>query len=169
MNLERRGYDPLTGRDLYSLQVASVEELPDALPSTLGAFVCLLAWNSLHETVKAVSRVADLLLDSGCVYLCSWGLGCERVHDIMDETVVGPDPDPGDDYCVMTTWHDNETLEEALGFFLAWTVPDEAFRNTCRSAVVLSIAGTDDWHETIDRALKSPGPFRQEHGDRVDD
>ncbi len=69
-------------------------------------------WDSEQESVGEISRVAEVLLGSGGVYFCTWGNGCERVHDIIEV-----DPDPADDSVVMTTWHDDETLDEALWFF----------------------------------------------------
>ncbi len=160
-NIERLGHDAVGGRDLYSLNVTAPDELPAKIRLSSGYFVCLLAWDSAAESVEVISRVAESILGSGCVYLCSWGEGCERVHDIFDEVAVGPDPDPGD-AAVMTTWHRNETLDEALWFFLNSTSPDDRYEARCDSAVAVSIGGDRSRAERILFALSVPQRFNAE-------
>lgn len=63
-------------------------------------------------------RVTDWLVQSGCLYAVTWGRDCEKWHDSVDganlrEFDYGDIPD---DRFVMTTWHENEPLEEALWF-----------------------------------------------------
>jgi hypothetical protein len=42
------------------------------------------------------------------------GPDCERVHDIIDEVIVNRNPGETDEDVIMTTWHDDEALNEAL-------------------------------------------------------
>lgn len=64
------------------------------------------------------NRVAEWLVDSGCLYVVAWGVDCKLGHDAVDWSVLeqfdyGNTPD---DRFVMTTWHDRELLSEALWF-----------------------------------------------------
>jgi len=45
----------------------------------------------------------------------------------MDEEIVGGDPPHSSFGNVMTTWHSDWSMAEALDFFLADTNPDESF------------------------------------------
>lgn len=64
------------------------------------------------------NRICEWLLKSGCLYVVAWGLECEVWHDTVDETNLetfdfGNIPD---DKFLMTTWHTDEPLSEALWF-----------------------------------------------------
>lgn len=53
--------------------------------------------------------------------ICVVGNDCERVHDVIDEIIVGDgslDRLPGP----TTTWHTRETLAEVYAFARAWSV-----------------------------------------------
>jgi len=73
-------------------------------------------------------------------------LGCERIHDIVDEVAVADDiseqefvgPSPSD--VVVTTWHDDETLEETLDFFATCAVPTEGFVSDSDFRLVICVA-----------------------------
>ena len=53
--------------------------------------------------------------------VCVVGDDCERVHDVIDELVVGDGSVERGDGPV-TTWHENETLDEVRVFAEAWGV-----------------------------------------------
>jgi hypothetical protein len=55
--------------------------------------------------------------------VCVLGDDCERVHDVIDEIVVG-DGSSGR-LGPNTTWHTNETLAEVRAFAEAWRVDDD--------------------------------------------
>jgi hypothetical protein len=71
-------------------------------------------------TVEAGWRdeVADWLVVSGCLYTISWGIDCEAWHDCIDWAVLEYHhfAEIPDERFVMTIWHDNEPLSEALWF-----------------------------------------------------
>ena len=163
---EYSGKDEATGRALYFLQVADPRDLPQNL--AVGPhFVCLLAWDSEFESVEEISRVAEILLDAGCVYFCTWGSGCERVHDVIDEVIVerevdgGFSPAPDDDRCILTTWHDREPLEQALWTLLNCSHPDEGYEQSCRSVVAIMIGSDPSWAATTRDALSHPEAFSE--------
>lgn len=43
-----------------------------------------------------------------------WGAGSERVHDALDEIIVGDSDDP--ERFILTTWHSDESLSEVRDF-----------------------------------------------------
>src|SRR3954467_9205564 len=99
--------------------------MPPVVSLPTPRFVCLLAWDARAATVEEISAIARRLLDAGAVYICSWGPGCECVHDIIDEEEVG-DGSHTTNSAVMTTWHADEPLADALDFVLTHTIPDDA-------------------------------------------
>lgn len=57
--------------------------------------------------------------------ICVVGDDCERVHDIIDELIVG-DGSVGRNDSPVTTWHDNETLADVRDFAHAWSIEGAA-------------------------------------------
>ena len=69
----------------------------------------------------------------------------------MDEEVVGENPPETDVGCVMTTWHDKDSLTGALEYFFDCTVPDSDFApNGCDWALIISV-GSPVWDEAIEQ------------------
>lgn len=64
------------------------------------------------------SSTARWLVDGGCLYAVAWGAECEEWHDAVDWAVLETFDfgDIPDDRFVMTTWHADEPLSEALWF-----------------------------------------------------
>ncbi len=96
------------------------------------------------ETMADFSRRA---LDQGMAYFCAWGKGCERFHDIVDEVIAaaeapGPAETNGD--VVMTTWHKDQSLEEALDFLATCACPTDGLVLESEYRLVLCI-GNSDW------------------------
>ena len=55
------------------------------------------------------------LIDSKVLLFCVVGKDCELWHDIMDEMFVG-NGDVERDFHMMTTWHNDETLDDVVEF-----------------------------------------------------
>lgn len=64
------------------------------------------------------ARVSTWLVDGGCLYAMTWGAGCEAWHDAIDDAFIAAHPAglPDDDQLIMTTWHDDESLDEVAEF-----------------------------------------------------
>jgi hypothetical protein len=63
-------------------------------------------------------RIARWLVDGGCRYAVTWGPECEAWHDAIDWAMIDKFENrevPDEDF-IMTTWHDKESLREALWF-----------------------------------------------------
>lgn len=64
------------------------------------------------------SLISKWLVESGCLYMLAWGINCSSWDDSVDyanmqEFDYGEIPE---EKLVMTTWHDNETLNEVFWF-----------------------------------------------------
>ena len=64
------------------------------------------------------NAISEWLVRSGCLYFIAWGQACEEWHDNVDEVNLADHHDEiiPDEKFVMTTWHENEPLLEALWF-----------------------------------------------------
>jgi hypothetical protein len=108
-------------------------------------FRLLVAADLRGVNTKAISDFAHSALKRGMVYFCSWGPGCERFHDIVDEVIVGDGvtdkefSGPSKNDVVMTTWHDDQTLEETLDFLATCAVPTDGFAPDSDFRLVISI------------------------------
>lgn len=118
-------------------------------------FTCFCAMDAKSVSDNALQLFCMALLRLGCAYLCTWGPDCERVHDVMDSVAVGDNPPTRHAGCVMTTWHANDSLDEALDYFLTCTYPDEEYApDGCDFALIIS-AGSSDWSAVIAQQVTS--------------
>jgi hypothetical protein len=143
----------------------AVIQVPDLIwPPTLEVpskrFRLLVAADTSSLSTETVTDFILSALNQGMVYFCSWGPDCERFHDIVDDVVLGDSltqqtfsgTKPGD--VIMTTWHANETLEEALDFFAISAIPTEGFLPESDFRLVISV-GNSDWAATANQFLQS--------------
>lgn len=124
------------------LSLRRTEELPRRLDLPNPRFVCLLAWDARGADGEVISTLVKRLLEFGAVYVCVWGPGCERVHDVVDEVAVGPDPSDEGQPVVMTTWHADEPLADAIHFALFAARPDSACEAGCDSILASPLVPT---------------------------
>jgi hypothetical protein len=136
---ELKAYDEVSERKLYLLSLDRPEDVPERIALSSSRFVCLIAWDATQSSVDDIARVARKLLDSGAVYISAWGSGCERVHEIFDEVIVESGLGEDDDTVVMTTWHDDEPLAEAVWFVLRTAWPADGYEDGCDATLGLSI------------------------------
>jgi hypothetical protein len=107
---------------------------PVALQIPMGRFRLFVAADTTATTTEALADFAYTSLKRGMVYFCAWGPSCKRFHDIVDEVIVEDalgerqfaGPKVGND-TVMTTWHERDTLDEALDYFLISACPTDGF------------------------------------------
>ena len=158
--LERFGTGGIGSRRLYLMELADVDALPSNLALEGRHFACAILMDADSMETDAIGRMSVSLLEQGLVYACTWGPGCKRVHDIIDEEVVGGGPViPRFPLLVMTSWHSGETLDDALYFWLFNTTPHENLARSCRSSLVLSI-GNRAWSVPARQAIWDPEGFR---------
>jgi hypothetical protein len=157
-NAKLLGYDGVTGRELFVLELDKPEDLPDKFSLGGRKFVCLVVWDAHGIDPVRISMLARKLLDAGVVHVSAWGPDCERVHDIFDEEAVGGSPPQVPDHVVMTTWHADETLADAIWFTLRCSWPDDAYEVNCVSTLGLTI-GVQSWAEEVRSAFLDPEGF----------
>lgn len=139
-------------RDLFLVQLLSWEDWPADLSLPSKHFCFLLAGDADSVSQEILGRLAEKALNDGCVYLCAWGPGCMRVHDSFDTRIVARDMagETPNALHVMTTWHEGETLDEALDFLTISAWPDDVIADTCRSAIV-AVVDNAGWVTSIRR------------------
>lgn len=156
--IERFGADGVSGRELSVLELPDPGSLPESLEVPGPHFICLVACDAGAYSAEELGTFAERLLEAGAVFICTSGPDCERLHDIFDEEIVGGDSEePRFPISIMTTWHE-DSLDEAIWFFLYTAFPDDEFWDTCRCALAISI-GNPAWAASIRRALSDPSKF----------
>ena len=140
-------------RELFVAEVTDLGEWPETLDLSASAFVAFTAVDAHGVPWEALVQLGRKLVQQGCVYLCAWGPDCGRVHDAIDIAAIELSPAVGH---VMTTWHDDEPLDDALYFSLfdAWDEEGKA------SAVIALTA--PQWREEIERRLRDSEGLRRE-------
>jgi hypothetical protein len=149
MQLTHIGWDDLMERDLYFLAAPDIAALPQLYSFPSQHFAALLLGDTTAVDAGALAAAAQVLVRYGCSYFCAWGPGCERAHDIFDEECLDV-PEPA---VIMTTWHDDEPLDEALWFFLRTTWPDDTYFDTTRAAIAITI-GSSEWAAHVERRMR---------------
>lgn len=133
---------------------------PESLKLPTKRFRLFIAADTTSTSTDEISDFADAALARGMVYFCAWGPGSERFHDVVDEIIVGDElaerkfvaPTAKDR--VMTTWHANETFEEALEFFATCAVPTDGYIADSSYRIVMCV-GNPEWAAEATRFLKA--------------
>jgi hypothetical protein len=143
------GQDSMS-RDLFLMSLGSWDDWPRELKLPSQHFCLLLAGDAQGVSQEAIRSVAEAALARGCVYLCAWGPDCVRVEDWFDQAFVLRNiaTQTPETPVVMTTSHEGETLDTALTFLTEIAWPDDAYAETCRSALIV-VVGNDDWVASI--------------------
>lgn len=134
------------------INAPSIEDCISNLPHRKKYFTLLLAWDASDISGDELVVKLQPLVIQGLVYLCTWGGNCELVHDAVDECVVEDEIHSGlSDFVLMTTWHDDEPLEEAFWFFRILAIPNEPelFKNFERFAVSINNQSWADEMKTL--------------------
>ena len=153
-NLERCSYDALMERNLFMLELAKANELPPDIDVGSQYFGTFVAWDARAATHNEIASLVKTLIDAGSVSFVCWGPDCERVHDIADEY----DPYKDNDSVIMTTWHTDESLDNAIWYFLNTMFATVNFEDAFRSSLAISV-GSEGWASSIRAALRDPRSF----------
>ncbi len=158
--LKNHGADPTLGRKLCSLGVSALHDLAGSLSLPSKHFIALVACDSTRFSVDEMSKAGAWLLDQGAAVIATWGPGCEKFHDIIDETDLEVRPAQAEDELVLTTWHDSESLAEALWFVINTISPVSRYEATCNTVLTIAV-GNPEWQAEIERWLTSPALLTQ--------
>ncbi len=100
-------------RPVY-LRIWDGEPLPDI--SGYAPFRAVLILEAGYSA-EWQNQVSDWLVTSGCLYMMAWGHDCSCWDDSVDWAMQAMWPDEApDEAFVMTTWHEEETLESVFWF-----------------------------------------------------
>jgi hypothetical protein len=143
---------------LYSEFVTEFSEL-ERIVFPSAHTILLIAADASNISVDTISTVAQRFIDSGLIQVCVWGPDCERVHDIFDEVHVG-DGSIEPSFTLMSFWHSDESLEEAIWYFANTAFPlDDEIDTTSYIAIAV---GEISWMQTIEKALSDIPAFSDE-------
>jgi hypothetical protein len=133
-------------QNLYLCSAQTIETLEDNIAPESKHFGLLLAVDGHSLDSDRISRAARKLIQKGLASFCAWGPGCERIHDVFDEVAVKLDPKQSN-AVIMTTWHDDETLQ--------------AYQRTCEDWIFAPI-GCTEWENIIRTVVASPGELEED-------
>lgn len=99
----------------HYLNLNNNQNLPDNI--SLEPYKCIVL---ITEQVKSEWRdiVSKWLVDTGCLYMMAWGQDCSLWDDSVDTAnlIAFNWSEIPEDNFVMTTWHENETLEDVFWY-----------------------------------------------------
>jgi len=133
---------------LVLVHVDALDDWPHDLQRA-GHFILVLALDARPLSDETITAYGTRVLKQGVVCLCAWGPDCERVHDLFDDLRV--DDQETDDRCLMTSWHADETLAEAIEYGLFPALASDYYE-TCHTVVVATVAN-HDWANEARRVL----------------
>jgi hypothetical protein len=136
-------------RSFHVLRVEALPELSQVIAFGTSGFVLFMALDARPLLNSELRTAAWNLLNKGCAYVSVWGPDCERVHDQFD---FERNPNEDLDRTVMTTWHDTETIKEAVEFSLACAWPTDGFSTAYRYWVGISL-GSASWEKSIRESI----------------
>ncbi len=127
----------------------SIVVLPDDADSLSSPFeddyAFLLVIASPFVTVGQRDRITSDIVSSRCQYALTFGHDCEAWHDAIDWTCVGDGA--GGERFLMTTWHDDEPIEDVVDF-LWWNTSYGEFAS---ERLAVAIIGVDSELESAIR------------------
>jgi hypothetical protein len=121
---------------------------PFSTPFNGETYVCLLVVNDQNISADEQFDLSATLVASGCRYVCSMGHDSSSWDTSVDTAYLETDPNynPSDDQFVMTTWHDDEPLEDTINFFLNFTHFDD---NIFTKWLILFLGSDEDKKEEM--------------------
>jgi len=122
------------------VEIESIDDLQWLEPRSQH-FGLMTAIGLVGVSEKTLQNAADLLVHRGLAYLNAWGTDCERWHDIVDRadvdhlTALGVYPN-GDWDPIMTTWHEGESLEDAVWDFRYTGIASGHYEQDCSDGII---------------------------------
>jgi hypothetical protein len=105
-----------------------------------------------------ILQLGARLVNEGMVYFCSWGSDCQRAHDLVNK-VFEEKEHQGEDIYWITTWHDDESIEDALWFLLNVAMVPDRYWNNC--STVAAVLANEEWYDKIDMDLNHLSEFNE--------
>src|SRR2546421_4283192 len=106
------------GRSLYLSTISDLSEWPSEIEEPKPYFILFLALDASELADEVVTAFASKLAVQEVGYVCAWGPECSHVHDLFDFAIVANEElrreADENDTTIMTSWHADEDLDEAL-------------------------------------------------------
>lgn len=143
------GKSPAPGRQLYVARLSKLDDWPARFDEPVRPFVVFTALDAKRLTDVELREFARMLLDQGCVYTCTWGKDAGRVENAFDlvATDAGLAGRPYVEDVVMTTSHEDESLDDALWFAVFAAYPPDV------EAQAVLVISEDKWAGEIESRL----------------
>jgi len=104
-------------------------------------FAALVYIEDTNITVKEQNILSDQIVTSGCRYAVCAGYNCSSWDDSIDMAdIKRNDGEVNDDNLVMTTWHENEPLEDIVFHYLNNT----SFGNFVADRLLVLVVGDSE-------------------------
>ena len=129
--------------------VASFEDIPASLDPCSPHFILLMALDASSLENERIRAIAKTLMSRGLAGFSVWGPDCSRVHDQFD---IKRDPNETDERVIVTTWHENEPLSEAVCYFDLCAYPSADFERDCIDWVAIAV-GNKRWAKEMRTVL----------------
>lgn len=149
---------------VFRCHVSSFNELKK-LEFPTSHFVLLLAANYFPIDQEEMIEVATNLISKGNAYLCAWGGGCTNGDTNWDIAAVESEAEKKYGFFTMTTWHEDESLEEAVWYSLNAAYVDEHIWDT--TSVILVTIEDEEWKAQIEEICSNPLDFNRRLLDKV--
>lgn len=143
----------ISGKPFHLIELTSLA-WPESLRLPSHRFRLLVAADVTAINAVIIQKFAHAALSNGMVYFCVWGPDCSRFHDIVDEVIAYDDATlrsfagPSGSDTVMTTWHADESLNEAIEYFLGFACPTDGFASDSEYWLAISL-GNAEWTRNI--------------------
>lgn len=138
------------GKRVIALNASELEASESPLPSV--PFVCLLWDLGSGETIGSASEaIVSALINAGCRYFMAAGKNAEAWEMLFDVELCSPTRDQS--MHVMTTSHEDESLEDILFFMLKLTSVDDFEPREFCIVDVNSGTGADSLRSKVEASL----------------
>jgi hypothetical protein len=150
--------DPVDSRPWKVILIDNLIDLAGGIAGDSDQFILAIAADCSGRPAAEMIVAAEGLLASGARYVCCWGPQCSLLHDVFDECAGALNEGEG---VVMTTWHDQETWEDALWFATHSAIPNPAYSEASASVAVV-VVGNAAWYEEACSYLGNGAPLPDE-------
>jgi hypothetical protein len=72
-HIESCGYDDVTERNLFMLELVAPEDLPSSVNLNSKYFGAFIAWDARNQPTNVVVSLLEPLIEAGCRYFVCWG------------------------------------------------------------------------------------------------
>lgn len=148
-------------RDVLYSFVPNLSEISKDSEKISKYFILFIACDFSKYSIDELSDFTEKMLDEGVACVCTWGKDCGTMHDIFDEIIVYREVIEKREFPhIMTTWHENDSLDEALWFGLLSASVDDDYVEECKSTLIIAVEN-EDWNKYLLSRLSNIDNFNK--------